>query len=137
VSNKLKANVEEDEMGTERKALDYGAGALVVLVISIGAAIVVYSVGMVPSFNLLDLPTWVLGPLGVCTFIFGPLGVFTLIYSLIARKESTYYLVWGTIMVAVAMVSVFFNVISPFIILGVLLVVIAVIGIIAYWRSRK
>jgi hypothetical protein len=107
------------------KALDYGAGALVVLVASLGVAAIVYSLPLL-TFNLFNLPAW----------IFGPLGIYTLAYSLIARKDSTYYLVWGSVMFAVAIIFAFYTV-SPFVILGVLAIVIAIIGIIAYQRSKK
>jgi len=116
-------------MRTERsasKSLDYNVGALVVLVISVGVAVIVYSVQII-LFDLFNIPAWV----------FGPLGVYTFIYSFAARKDPTYYLVWGTVMFAVAVVSAFYNIISPLIILGILLIVIAVIGIVAYTRSRK
>jgi hypothetical protein len=115
-------------MNTDQKApskpLDYGVGALIVLVVSIGVAAIVYSLPLLP-FNLFNLPAW----------IFGPLGIYTLAYSLIARKDSTYYLVWGSVMFAVAII--FANVANPFVILGILAIVIAIIGIVAYQRSKK
>ena len=107
------------------KPFDYGAGALVVLVISIGVAAIFYS--LVLPLNLLNLPAW----------IFGPLGVYTFAYSFIADKNSTYYLVWGTVMVAIAVMFGFYNIVNPIVILGVLAILIAVIGIVAYQRSRK
>ena len=125
------------EQKTSHRALDYNVGALVILVISIGLAIIVYAGGIQP-FNVSNIPTWLLGPLGICTFVFGPLGVYTVIYSVVARKESTYYLVWGTIILAVAVISGFYNTaISPFLVVGVLIILLAVIGLIAYMRSRK
>ncbi|MCJ7559604.1 hypothetical protein MUO79_03165 [Candidatus Bathyarchaeota archaeon] len=108
------------------KPLDYGVGALVVLVISVGLAAIVYSVNMIP-FDLFNIPAW----------IFGPFGVYTLAYSFVARKESTYYLVWGTVMFAVAIIFAFYNVVNPVVILGILAIVIAIIGIVAYQRSKK
>jgi hypothetical protein len=107
------------------KSLDYGAGALVVLVVSMGVAAIVYS--LIIPFNLFSIPAW----------IFGPLGIYTLAYSFVAGKDSTYYLVWGSVMFAVALVSAFYNVLSPFVILGILAIVIAIIGIVAYQRSKK
>ena len=111
-------------MKTERKPFSYGAGALAVIVISIGIAAILYGTGTIP-FDPYYLPAW----------IFGPLGVYTLLYSAVS-KDPTYYLVWGTIMVAVAAVPVFYT-ISIFVILGILVIVLAVIGIVAYWRSRR
>jgi hypothetical protein len=107
------------------KSLAYGVGALIVLVISIGVAAIVYS--LLLTFNLFNLPAW----------IFGPLGIYTLAYSLIARKNSTYYLVWGSVMFAIALVSALYTAVSPFAILGILAIVIAIIGIFAYQRSKK
>ena len=105
------------------KSLDYNVGALIVLVVSLGVAAIVYS--LLLPFNLFSIPAW----------IFGPLGIYTLAYSLIARKDSTYYLVWGSVMFAVAII--FANVANPFVILGILAIVIAIIGIVAYQRSKK
>ncbi|MCJ7698667.1 hypothetical protein MUO56_00255 [Candidatus Bathyarchaeota archaeon] len=113
-------------MKTERKSLDYDAGALAVLVISIGVAAIVYSMGLT-GLNVYNLPAW----------IFGPLGIYTVAYSIIAGKNSTYYLIWGAIMVAVAVVSGFYDKVSVYLVMGILLIVLAIIGIIAYWRSRK
>lgn len=110
----------------ERKMPDYDVGALVVLVISIGLAAVVYSVGIL-SFDVFHLPAWILGPLSV----------YTIIFSFIAGKESTYYLVWGVIMFAIATASAFYGTLPIFVVLGILLIVIAVIAIVAYWRGKR
>ncbi|MBN1357377.1 hypothetical protein JW988_01275 [Candidatus Bathyarchaeota archaeon] len=108
------------------KSLDYGVGALAVLVVSLGVAAVAYSSALL-TFDLFNLPVW----------IFGPLGIYTLAYAFVAGKDSTYYLVWGSIMFAVALVSAFYTAVSPFVILGILAIVIAIIGIVAYQRSKK
>ena len=114
-----------NSQNTSSKVLAYGVGALIVLVLSIGVAAIVYS--LLLTFNLFSLPAW----------IFGPLGIYTLAYSFIARKDSTYYLVWGSVMFAIALVSALYTVVSPFVILGILAIVIAIIGIFAYQRSKK
>ncbi len=116
----------KNEQSTSRKSFEYGVGALVVLVISVGLAAVVYSVPII-AFDLFNVPAW----------IFGPFGVYTIIYSFAAGKESTYYLVWGTIMFAIAIISAFYSTVNPFIIIGILAIVLAVIGLFAYWRSRS
>jgi len=127
----------QTQQKTSHRTFEYGVGALVILAISIGLAIIIYAGGIQP-FNFSDIPSWLLGPLGFCTFIFGPLGVYTVVYSIVAGKESTYYLVWGTIILAVAVISGFYNTaISPFIVIGVLVIILAVIGLIAYMRGRK
>jgi len=108
------------------KSLDYGAGALVVLVASLGVAAIAYSLSLL-TFDLFNLPAW----------IFGPLGVYTLAYSFVAGKDSTYYLVWGSIMFAIALVSALYTAVSPFVILGIMAIVIAITGIVGYRRSKK
>jgi hypothetical protein len=111
---------------TSSKSLAYGAGALVVLIASLGVAAIAYSLPLL-TFDLFNLPAW----------IFGPLGIYTLAYSVVAGKDSTYYLVWGSIMFAIALVSALYTAVSPFVLLGLLAIVIAIIGIVAYQRSKK
>ncbi|MEM2047940.1 MAG: hypothetical protein QXZ06_08660 [Candidatus Jordarchaeales archaeon] len=106
--------------------LDYGQGALIIIVASVGFAAVVYGLNLV-SFNILNLPAWV----------FCPLGAYTLVYSLFAHKEHIYYAVWGFVMLAVGLISASYNIISPLLVLGILLIIIAVIGLIAYMRSKS
>ncbi len=114
------------QRSTSYRSLDYGAGALVVLVISVGVAAIVYSVNIIP-FDPFNIPAWILGPSGV----------YTLIYSYAAGKESTYYMVWGAVMFAVAVASALYSLVNPFIVFGILIIVLAVIGIFAHWRSRR
>ena len=83
------------------KSFSYGVGALIVLVISIGVAAIVYSL-LIP-FNLFNILAW----------IFGPLGIYTIIYSAMAGKNSTYYLVWGTVMFTIAFISASYSIVSP------------------------
>ncbi|MEM3731678.1 MAG: hypothetical protein QW667_07105 [Candidatus Bathyarchaeia archaeon] len=115
-------------MKTEKRnrALDYGSGALIVFVVSLGLAAVVYGLNLV-AFNFLNLPAW----------IFCPLGVYTLAYSLFAHKDPIFYLVWGFVMLAVGVVSATYNIVNPFVVLGILLIIIAAISIIAYKRSKQ
>ena len=108
------------------KSLSYGVGALIVLVVSAGVAAVVYGLALL-AFELFSIFAW----------FFGPLGVYTLAYAAIAQKEATYYVVWGSIMFTIAVVSAFYAVVNPLVILGVLAIVIAVIGIVSYQRSKK
>jgi hypothetical protein len=112
--------------GSARRSLGYGMGSLAVLVASIGVAAIVYSVSLIP-FNILNIPAW----------IFGPFGLYTIIYAFAAGKDSTYYLTWGTIMFAIAMVSALYNMVNSYIIFGILLIILVVIGLVAYWRGRK
>ena len=113
-------------MKTEAKMFSYGVGATAVVAISVGLAAIIYGLGLL-HFDLYVLPAWILGPLGV----------YTAIYSLAAGRESTYYLVWGTVLIAVSFISAFYNITYVLPILGVLVIVLAVIGVITYMRSRK
>lgn len=106
-------------------SFNYNVGALAVLVISLGFAAVIYSVNIIP-FDYFNLPAW----------IFGPLGVYTLFYAFFSRKDPVYYLAWGAIMTCVGVVSATYAVVPPLLILGILLIVVAVIGIAAYKRSK-
>lgn len=114
-------------METEKRSrmFDYGPGALVILVASIGFAVMVYSLDLFP-FDLFNFPAWV----------FCPLGVYTLVYASLAKRDSIYHLIWGFIMLAVGVASASYKIISPFVILGMLLIVIAIISIVAYQRSK-
>ena len=113
-------------MKPETKMFSYGIGASAVVAISIGLAAIIYGLNLL-SFNLYVLPAWILGPLGV----------YTAVYSLAAGRESTYYLIWGVVMLAVAFLSAFYNVTYVLPVLGVLVIVLAVIGVFTYMRSRK
>jgi len=110
---------------SKRKAFSYGAGALALLVISLGLAAVIYSVNIIP-FDVINLPAW----------IFVPLGVYTLFYAFFSRKDPVYYLVWGVVMTCIGVVSATYAVVPPLLVLGILLIIIAVIGIAAYKRSK-
>jgi hypothetical protein len=114
-----------NQVRTTRKPFDYGVGALIVLITSIGVATIVYS--LILPIDFLNIPAW----------IFGPLGLYTLAYSVISGKNSTYYMIWGTVMLAVALVFVFYSLVNPAVILGVLAILIAIIAIITYQRSRE
>ena len=109
-----------------RTPFAYGAGAIVVLVVSLGVATIVYSLALL-SLNYLNIPAW----------IFGPLGIYTLACSSIAGRESTYYYVWGVVMVAVAIIFGFYTIVNYVVILGIMAILIAIIGLVAYQRSRK
>ncbi|MEM3673698.1 MAG: hypothetical protein QW468_05720 [Candidatus Bathyarchaeia archaeon] len=114
-----------NKMDAESKVFDYNIGAIVILVISTGLAAVIYGANIIP-LNIFNILAW----------LFGPLGVYTIIFSFTASKEITYHLVWGIIMLTIAIASAFYSVLSIFVVLGILLIAIAVIGIVAYWRSK-
>lgn len=114
-------------MKTEsKKMFSYGVGATAVVAISVGLAAIIYGSSLL-TFDLYVLPAWILGPLGV----------YTAIYSLVGGSESTYFLVWGTVLIAFAFISAFYNVTYVLPILGMLVIVLAVIGILAYMRGKR
>jgi hypothetical protein len=111
---------------THNKSFNYNIGALAILAISIGSLIVAYGGGFI-YFDPFNIPAW----------IFGPLGIYTIAYSLIIKKDMLYYLIWGIIMFAIAIISALYNIINVFIVFGILLIVIAIVGLIAYLRRKK
>jgi hypothetical protein len=113
-------------MKTESRMFSYNVGAMAVVAISIGLAAIIYGMGWL-SFNLYVLPAWILGPWGV----------YTAVYSLAAGAQSSYYLVWGIVMITIAFISAFYNVANVLPVLGVLVIILAVIGIIVHLRGRK
>jgi hypothetical protein len=113
-------------MKTQRTRFSYGVGTLAIIAISIGVAAIVYSLGILP-FNAYNLVAWFIGPWGV----------YTVIYSFAVSGDTTYYLVWGTVMVALGIISGFYNFIPAVLVLGVLLIALAVIGLASYMKGRK
>jgi hypothetical protein len=110
---------------THNKSFNYSIGAFAILAISIGFLIVIYGGGII-YFDPFNIPAW----------IFGPLGIYTIAYSLIIKKDMLYYSIWGIIMFAIAIASAFYNIVNVFIVFGILLIVIAIVGLIAYWRRK-
>ena len=113
-------------MKPETKMFSYGIGATAVVAISVGLAAIIYGLSLL-AFDLYVLPAWILGPWGV----------YTAVYSLAAGAQSSYYLIWGIVMITVAFISAFYNVTYVLPILGVLVIVLAVIGIVTHMRGRK
>ena len=103
------------------KSSSYRVGALSVVVASLGFAAIFYSI--ILRFEIYSLPTWIFGPLGA--------------YAVLTRKDAPYYLVWGSIMVVIALASGLCAVVSPFVMLGILAIVMAITGIFAYQRNEK
>lgn len=107
------------------KGQNYGVGALVVFTVSLGLAAIFYGGGFL-IFEPLDLVAWALGPLGT----------YTVIYALKVRKDSLYYLSWGMIMLIIGLASALYNVVNIIILFGLLIILLAVAGLLAYWRRR-
>lgn len=106
--------------------VSYGVGGLVVLASSIGLALIIYGGGIL-KLDVLNIPSW----------IFGPFGAYTLIYGVISRKESFYYLLWGMVMLAIALASVLYAMVNPMIIIGIFLIAIAILGLISRARAKR
>lgn len=104
----------------------YGVGALAVLAASIGAAIIVYGGGFI-LLDPLNLPAWLLGPLGA----------YTIIYSYTLRRDPVYYFIWGIIMLGIALASALYMVVNPAIIVGLVILVAVATGLAAYRRGGR
>lgn len=115
----------ESELASSREPFNYGVGSLMVLVLSVGLFLIVYG-GNFLAFDILNLPAWILGPVGI----------YTLVFSLVRSKESSYYLVWGTILTGVSFASAFYKIVTPYVVFGILIIIIAIIGLFAYVRRR-
>jgi len=107
------------------KKISYDVGALTVFIISLGVAAVIYSAGLL-VFEPLDLLVWAL-----C-----PFGAYTVIYAFMARKDILYYASWGLIIFAIGLSSALYKMVNVVVIFGFLLIVLAVIGLIAYLRGK-
>jgi hypothetical protein len=105
--------------------ISYNIGAFICFLISVGCAAIVYGGGLSPLVPL-HLPAWIFGPLGVYTIVFA--------FSSIDRY---FFLSWGSVLLSVAVASALFNIVNPFVVLGILLITLAVIGSIAYFKQMK
>ncbi|MEM2164936.1 MAG: hypothetical protein QW374_03400 [Candidatus Bathyarchaeia archaeon] len=108
----------------ESKELEYKIGALLILASSIGVASIVYSIGIL-SFDIVDIVSWILGPLGV----------YTIFYGLWFNRDRFFHICWGLFMLALALSSALYPLVHPLTILGLLLIVLAIIGFSTY-RGR-
>jgi hypothetical protein len=122
----LSVKINMETKRSSRRPLGYGVGSLALLVASIGAAVVIYS--LYPAYyNVYNILAWILGPWGL----------YTIVYAFATGRDFTYYLTWGTIVFAVALVSALYAMINPFVIFGILLIILAIIGVATYWRGRR
>ncbi|MCS7135768.1 MAG: hypothetical protein RMJ14_03330 [Nitrososphaerota archaeon] len=109
------------------KNINYNVGALITILISVGVAAIIYGAGFLVFDPLLSLATWILVPLGA----------YTIVYALVRRKDAFYYTSWGLIMLAVGLALASYNITNPLIMFGALLIGLAIMGLIAYWRRGK
>jgi hypothetical protein len=106
------------------KVFSYNVGAVIILMLSLGVAAIVFGGGFL-IFNPFTLIAW----------LSGPFGVYTLIYAAVSREGNRYF--WGLIYLAIAAASLFYDVVNPIVVLGVLLIVLAIIGSLAYLKVIK
>lgn len=105
--------------------MSYDLGALFVFAISLGVAAIVYGGGFL-AFD----------PLNLVAFIISPLGAYTLIYALKARGDYLYYLSWGLIMFIVGLSFALYRLVNVIVLFGLLLILLASIGLLEYWRRK-
>ncbi|MEM1561965.1 MAG: hypothetical protein QXJ19_03455 [Candidatus Bathyarchaeia archaeon] len=108
------------------RELDYGVGAFIVFAISLGLAAIVYGGGFL-AFNLLNLVAWIIIPLGA----------YTVAYALRVRKDYLYYMSWGLIMLISGLSFALYKLMNVIVLIGLLLIILAVSGLLAYWRSGE
>ncbi len=104
----------------------YEVGALATTFISVGVVSIIYGAGFL-VFDLLNLIAWILTPLGT----------YTVVYAIAKRKHMIYYTSWGLIMLTIGLTLTSYKVINPFIMLGILVIGLAIIGLVAYLRRGK
>ncbi len=103
------------------KVFSYNVGAVIILMLSLGVAAIVFGGGFL-IFN----------PFIMIAGLSGPFGAYTLIYAAMNKEANRYF--WGLIYLAIAAASLFYDVVSPIVVLGVLLIVLAIIGSLAYLK---
>ena len=107
----------------------YAVGAGVVLAISLGVALVVYGIGLMPFI-----------PIYLLVWIFGPLGAYTLAYGLVGRGERFYYSLWGIAMLFIAILAPATMLGWPLLaLLGILILLVVLLSIairLTRWRGR-
>jgi hypothetical protein len=106
------------------RVFSYNVGAVIILMLSLGVAAIVFGGGFL-VFNSFTLIAW----------LSGPFGAYTLIYAAVSREANRYF--WGLIYLAIAAASLFYDVVNPIVVLGVLLIVLAIIGSLAYTKVIK
>ncbi len=103
------------------RGFNYNVGAAITLALSIGVAAIVFGGGFFP-FNPFTFIAW----------LSGPFGVYTLIYAMVSKEANRYF--WSLIYLAIAASSLFYDVVSPVVVGGALLVALAVLAILAYMK---
>lgn len=107
------------------KGANYGLGALFVFSISVGMALIAYGGGFL-----------VFDPLNLIAFIISPLGAYTLIYALKTQRARLYYLSWGLIVFIAGLSFALYRLINVIVLFGFLLILLASLGLLEYWRRK-
>ena len=107
------------------KRLTYNTGMVATLLISVGIAAIAYGGGVI---------TFV--PLNILAWLLGPIGIYTTLYAF--RSEDVFlYLGWGAVMLTIAAASMLYHVVNTFIVLGIFLIALALIGVFAVKKQTK
>ncbi|GBC69740.1 hypothetical protein HRbin01_01444 [archaeon HR01] len=104
--------------------IKYGAGALVTILVSAGALLILGGSGAVSVEPLTAL--------GLVLSIFG---IYTAVYGA-SSKDQLYYILWGGISLVIGVGLAASNIVNPFIAAGVALVFLAVLAAYSTMRRR-
>lgn len=104
----------------------YGVGAIIIFVISLGVAVIIYAGG----FLIFD-------PLNLVACVIIPLGAYTIAYALKTWRDYLYYLSWGLIIFIIGLSLALYRLVSIIMLFGLLLVLLAVLGLFGYWRRGR
>ena len=106
------------------RVFSYNVGAVIILTLSLGIAAIVFGGGFL-----------IFSPFTLIAWLSGPFGAYTLIYAAVSKEGNRYF--WGLIYLAIASASLFYDVVNPIVVLGVLLIALAVVGSLAYTKVIK
>jgi hypothetical protein len=107
------------------KQLTYNTGMVATLLISVGVAAIAYGGGVIPFV-----------PLNILAWLLGPIGVYTILYAF-RSGDVFFYLGWGSIMLTIAAASMLYTVVNTFVVLGILLIALALLGLFAYKKQTR
>jgi len=104
--------------------IQYGYGAMAVFFIFFGLGIILLSLGIIQILNFISI-------------ILTPLGIYTLIYGFIVKEDFLYYSSWGIVLFSIGLIFLLYNVISPLIIIGLVIIIIAIASFVVYIVKKK